>query len=224
MDTARLGVLRGVTCHMATADNVETVLRSITTALVEHADATVAHIFLYLRDDECPVCSKAAASRQQVVDGPPALHLLAGAGVPFGVGLGRREQRAACPRLTAGSRAKGRRACCWLLTVSSSCGRRRGVGVRRRRAAPQRSPGLSTTVTGQATLARRRRLRARSADQPRCLADRAAMPTVRPASSKQPQADSRDSATSRDSAMQTCHPPNEWRALPARAWLDNTSA
>ena len=86
MDTARLDVLRGVTRHMATADNMETVLRSITTALVEHADATVAHIFLYLRDDECPVCSKAAASRQQVVDGPPALHLLAGAGVPFGVG------------------------------------------------------------------------------------------------------------------------------------------
>ena len=81
--TARLDVLRGVTRHMATVEDLETVLRSITTALVEHADATVAHIFLYLRDDECPVCRTRASITSQ---SQRALHLVAAGGVPFGVG------------------------------------------------------------------------------------------------------------------------------------------
>jgi hypothetical protein len=50
--------------------------------------------------------------------------------------------------------------------------------VRRRRAAPQRSPDLTATVPRRATLARRRRLRARSADEARCPVDKAEMPTV----------------------------------------------
>jgi len=86
VDTARLDVLRGVTRHMATAEDLETVLRSITTALVDRADATVAHIFLYLHDQECPVCRTQAAPGPMPPDDQRALHLLAGAGVPFGVG------------------------------------------------------------------------------------------------------------------------------------------
>src|SRR5690349_18249654 len=85
MNVARLDVLRGVTRHMATAEDLETVLRSITTALVERADATVAHIFLYLHDDECPVC-RTKSPGQRGPDNQRALHLSSGAGVPFGVG------------------------------------------------------------------------------------------------------------------------------------------
>ena len=83
---AHLDVLRGVTRHMATAEDLETVLRSITTALVERADATVAHIFLYLHDDECPVCRQSTAPGSRPPNEERALHLLSGAGVPFGVG------------------------------------------------------------------------------------------------------------------------------------------
>ena len=83
---AAIDVLRGVTRHMATAEDMETVLASITTAIVEHAEAAVAHIFLYLHDDECPVCRPGAIAATRPPDAHRALHLLAAAGVPFGVG------------------------------------------------------------------------------------------------------------------------------------------
>jgi formate hydrogenlyase transcriptional activator len=83
---AKLETLRGVTRHMATVEDLPTVLQSITTAIVEHAGAAVAHIFLYLRDDECPVCRTGAPRVASVPDERRPLHLLAGAGMPFGVG------------------------------------------------------------------------------------------------------------------------------------------
>ena len=76
-----LEMLRGVTRHVATAENLEVVLQSIAAALVEQADATNARIFLALTDGECPVCR----SREPGIAGPPpyerALHCVASAGL-----------------------------------------------------------------------------------------------------------------------------------------------
>ena len=81
--SAPLDVLRGVTRQMSTAEDFETVLRSITTALVERADAAVAHIFLYLYDHECQYCRERTGSRGVAPGEERSLHLVAGAGQAF---------------------------------------------------------------------------------------------------------------------------------------------
>lgn len=53
---APLEMLRGVTRCLATTEDLEVVLQSITEALVKQADATTARILLALNDAECPVC------------------------------------------------------------------------------------------------------------------------------------------------------------------------
>ena len=80
---APLDLLRGVTRQMSTAEHFETVLRSITTALVERADAAVAHIFLYLYDHECRVCRERTGARCEAPGEERSLHLVAGAGHAF---------------------------------------------------------------------------------------------------------------------------------------------
>jgi formate hydrogenlyase transcriptional activator len=76
-----LEMLRGVTRHLATAEDLDVVLQSIAAALVEQADATNARIFLALTDGECPVCR----SQKTGGAGPPAyeraLHCVASAGL-----------------------------------------------------------------------------------------------------------------------------------------------
>ena len=49
----RLEMLRRITRQMATAEDLETVLRSITTSLAQHGDAILARIFLLVTDREC---------------------------------------------------------------------------------------------------------------------------------------------------------------------------
>jgi len=91
LPAARLEVqvelLRRVTRHMTTAEDFATVLQSIADALVAQAGAVVAHIYLYLDDDECPVC------RTRAREGPAAggargvtgrdLHLVTMSGAHF---------------------------------------------------------------------------------------------------------------------------------------------
>ena len=63
MDTE---LLRGITRQMATAENMETVLRSIVDALVERGQAVLARIFLLIPDTECPICrTKIEAGEQK---------------------------------------------------------------------------------------------------------------------------------------------------------------
>src|SRR5262245_49846609 len=51
-----LDMLRRVTRDMATTDDLSALLGSIAQGLVEHAGATVARVFLYVAEDECPIC------------------------------------------------------------------------------------------------------------------------------------------------------------------------
>jgi len=81
-------LLRRVTRHMTTADDFVTVLQSIADALVEQAGAAVAHIFLYLEEDECPVCRARApggSPPRRSADGlePRELHLVTMGGAPL---------------------------------------------------------------------------------------------------------------------------------------------
>ena len=73
-------MLREVTRRLATAESLEVVLHSIAAALVEHADATNARIFLALADDECPVCRAEAGGSARGPASPRALHCVASAG------------------------------------------------------------------------------------------------------------------------------------------------
>jgi formate hydrogenlyase transcriptional activator len=82
----QIEMLRGITRRMATADDLELALRSIVTALVERADATLARIFLCMRDHECAICrERIDAGTQQATD-QQALHLAAAAGAQSELG------------------------------------------------------------------------------------------------------------------------------------------
>ena len=72
-----LDLLRRVTRQMTAAADLEAVLSSIMRGLVEHADATIARIWLYTTDDACDVCK---ARRGPKTD-ERRLHLMAGAGL-----------------------------------------------------------------------------------------------------------------------------------------------
>jgi formate hydrogenlyase transcriptional activator len=74
---APLEMLRGVTRHLATAEELEPVLRSIVSALVERGGAILARIFLLVADDECDVCRRAVAAGALRAGGERALHLFA---------------------------------------------------------------------------------------------------------------------------------------------------
>jgi formate hydrogenlyase transcriptional activator len=71
-------MLRGVTRHLSTADDLDTVLRSIVSALVDRAGAILARIFLPLADDECDVCRRTPAPGRRPA-AERALHLVASA-------------------------------------------------------------------------------------------------------------------------------------------------
>lgn len=76
----QLATLRAITRHMATAENLETVLHSIATALVERANGLFSRLFLYLYDHECDICQARIDSGMQPASDQRALHLLATAG------------------------------------------------------------------------------------------------------------------------------------------------
>jgi transcriptional regulator with GAF, ATPase, and Fis domain len=73
----RLQLLRGITRQMATADDLETVLRSITGALARHSDALIARIFLLVTDSECAYCRRRIEAGLQKESTERALHLFA---------------------------------------------------------------------------------------------------------------------------------------------------
>jgi transcriptional regulator with GAF, ATPase, and Fis domain len=79
--SAHLETLRAVTRHMATAEDLEIVLRSITAALVERAGAWISRIFLLMRDHECAICRARIAAGEQSASDELALHLAAAAGM-----------------------------------------------------------------------------------------------------------------------------------------------
>ena len=83
---APLEMLRGITRRMATAEDLGSVLQSITTALIERADATLSRIFLCLHDHECAICQERIDAGTQQATTERALHLVAGAGVGSAVG------------------------------------------------------------------------------------------------------------------------------------------
>jgi formate hydrogenlyase transcriptional activator len=74
---AQLDMLRGITRHMATAEDLETVLRSIVTALVDRAQAIVARIFLLMDDQQCTICRARIAAGEQQATSERVLHLVA---------------------------------------------------------------------------------------------------------------------------------------------------
>ena len=78
----QLGMLRGITRQMATAEDFETVLRSIIAALVERGQAVQSRVFLILEDHECAIC-RARIEAGELKPAPDrALHMVASGGVP----------------------------------------------------------------------------------------------------------------------------------------------
>jgi formate hydrogenlyase transcriptional activator len=73
-------MLRGVTRQMATAEDLDSVLRSIATALVERGDALLSRIFLQMYDHECPICRRRIEAGEQAGTEERVLHFVAGAG------------------------------------------------------------------------------------------------------------------------------------------------
>jgi GAF domain-containing protein len=76
----RLDMMRRITRDMAATSDLPAVLRSITSALVEHTGAVVARVFLYLTDDECETCRTRGPVGQMRSGGARCLHLSASAG------------------------------------------------------------------------------------------------------------------------------------------------
>ena len=76
----QLDTMRAITRHMATADDLDTVLRSIVTALVERGDGLFSRLFLYLYDHECSLCQARIDAGVQPASDQRALHLMATAG------------------------------------------------------------------------------------------------------------------------------------------------
>jgi formate hydrogenlyase transcriptional activator len=76
-----LEMLRGVTRHLATAEDLDVVLQSVAAALVEQADATNSRIFLALSDAECPVCRSQGPGPAGPLTWERSLHCVASAGL-----------------------------------------------------------------------------------------------------------------------------------------------
>jgi formate hydrogenlyase transcriptional activator len=75
-----LDMLRRVTRQMSSAHDLHAVLSSIATALIEHAGANLARIFLYATDDACDVCRTEKHQGFYTSNGQRCLHLVAAAG------------------------------------------------------------------------------------------------------------------------------------------------
>jgi transcriptional regulator with GAF, ATPase, and Fis domain len=82
---APLATLRAITREMATVEDLQVVLRSITTALVEQAEAVVARIFLLMRDVDCLECRTRLQRGELEPNDEVTLHCLAHAGARYGV-------------------------------------------------------------------------------------------------------------------------------------------
>jgi formate hydrogenlyase transcriptional activator len=81
---ARIEMLRGITRQMATAEDLETVLQSITNALVDQGQAVLARIFLLMDDHECAICRRRIEAGEQKAANERVLHLVADKGSPPG--------------------------------------------------------------------------------------------------------------------------------------------
>jgi transcriptional regulator with GAF, ATPase, and Fis domain len=79
-ERAHLETLRRVTRDMASARELPALLGSITSALVEHAGATIARIALYLSDDDCDICRVHGPTGVLKSEGAKCLHHVASAG------------------------------------------------------------------------------------------------------------------------------------------------
>jgi formate hydrogenlyase transcriptional activator len=82
----RLDVLRRVTRHMATAENLETVLQSIVNAPIDRGDAVLVRIFLLMNDHECAVCRERIERQEEKSTTERMLHLVAAGGVAREIG------------------------------------------------------------------------------------------------------------------------------------------
>ena len=80
----RLDMLRGITRQMSTAEDLETVLQSITNALVDRGQAVLARIFLLMQDHECATCRRRIDAGEQKATNERVLHLVADQGGPPG--------------------------------------------------------------------------------------------------------------------------------------------
>ena len=77
----RLELLRGITRQMATAEDLQTVLRSITAAIVERGEAIQTRIFLILEDHDCAICRPRIDAGELKPEPGRALHMVASGGV-----------------------------------------------------------------------------------------------------------------------------------------------
>src|SRR5689334_5038830 len=74
--------LRRITRHMTSTQDLSSVLGSIASGLVEHAGMLDSRVWLYLDRADCDYCREHRIE-PRVPDGVKALHMVAGAGVPF---------------------------------------------------------------------------------------------------------------------------------------------
>ena len=77
----QLQMLRGITRQMATAEDFETVLQSIVTALVDRGAGILARIFLLMEDHECAICRPRVGTGQMPAFPGRTLHLVAEGGI-----------------------------------------------------------------------------------------------------------------------------------------------
>ena len=77
---APLDTLRAITREMATVEDLQVVLQSITDALVEQAEALMSRIFLLMRDTDCRQCRERISRGVMQASEEQALHMVAHAG------------------------------------------------------------------------------------------------------------------------------------------------
>jgi formate hydrogenlyase transcriptional activator len=76
----QLQMLRDVTRQMATAEDFETVLQSIVSALGDREPGILARVFLLMEDQQCPICRPRVAAGQMPAHPGRTLHLVAEGG------------------------------------------------------------------------------------------------------------------------------------------------
>jgi formate hydrogenlyase transcriptional activator len=81
LSASQMETLRGITRKMATAEDLETVLKSIVSAIVELGQAVQTRIFLIVEDHECAICRARIEAGEIKATPGRALHMLASAGV-----------------------------------------------------------------------------------------------------------------------------------------------
>jgi formate hydrogenlyase transcriptional activator len=80
MSASQFAMLRGITRQMATAEDLDTVLRSIVSAIVERGDAVQTRIFLIVEDHDCPRCRARIEAGELKPEPGRALHMMASGG------------------------------------------------------------------------------------------------------------------------------------------------